>query len=612
MPGFNLVFVQNTGVSFGMLGGMPWWSLVILALVICGWLSIQMLRTRRLSESLASRLIIGGAPGNLFVRLAHRFPPQRNVVLVRGDSGFGSLMPLPVTRLLWSGLAVFAGALAVLSLPPYSILAVVPLSYGLLFLLVQGSSPVRAFLAGWLFGVGYFVAGLSWIAESFLVDVERFGALALPAVAGLSVLLAIFPAIAMATFSIIRRRGLVSATALSVVFAACWSGGEWLRGHVLTGFPWNLAAYAATEFATLRQPAAWVGSYGLSFLVILVAVLPAQALISRRRWTFLSLAMLLIGGLWLFADTRTDPTISTSTGVSIRIVQGNFAQREKWAPGAREAAVSRYLRLSAQGGTVDVVLWPETAFPGFLDEDEDARRRIQTDLPSGSVLLTGAPDRVDSQSGPRSYNTIQVYGPEGDLIDGYAKHHLVPFGEYVPLSLNDWLPIERLTEGLGDFTPGPGPKTLFLSGLPSFGVAICYEIIFPGHVVDDAERPEWIFNASNDAWFGNSIGPEQHLAAARMRAVEEGLPVVRAVNTGISAVIDATGNIVARLGLEKTGTIDATLPSALPRTLYARFGDWMLVPLVLATWFAGLGIAYVRAAAWPKNVERQERSPVQP
>lgn len=505
-----------------------------------------------------------------------------------------------MTRFLWSGLAVLAGALAVLSLPPFSVLAFVPISYGSLFLLVQGTPPARSFLAGWLFGVGYFVAGLSWIAESFFVDAERFGAFAIPAVTGLSALLALFPAIAMATFSSLGSRDPVPATILSVVFAACWTGGEWLRGHILTGFPWNLTAYAATEFATLRQPAAWVGSYGLSFLFILVAVLPAQALISGRRRSFICLVTLLVGGLWLFADTRNFSPESTSTGVSIRIVQGNFPQREKWVQGAREAALSRYLRLSVQGGTTDVVLWPEAAFPGFLDEDEDARRRIHRSLPPGSVLLTGAPDRVHSQSGPRFYNTIQIYGPEGNLMDSHAKYHLVPFGEYVPLS--DWLPIERLTEGLGDFTPGPGPRTLLLSGLPPFAAAICYEIIFPGHVVDDAERPEWIFNASNDAWFGKSIGPEQHLAAARMRAVEEGLPVVRAVNTGISAVIDATGNIVARLGLGITGTIDTKLPPALPRTLYARFGDWMLLSLVLVSWIAALGIAYASKVKWSKPV----------
>ncbi len=192
------------------------------------------------------------------------------------------------------------------------------------------------------------------------------------------------------------------------------------------------------------------------------------------------------------------------------------------------------------------------------------------------------PDRVSTDEGTRFFNTVQAYDQTGRSLTGYAKHRLVPFGEYVPF--RGWLPIERLTEGLGDFTAGPGPRTLAFPGVPLLAVAICYEIIFPGHVIDDLFRPDWIFNATNDAWFGTSIGPEQHLASTRMRAVEEGLPVVRAANTGISAIIDANGDLVARLDTGETGVIDAALPFAHPPTLYARFGDWMLLVLVVSCW----------------------------
>ncbi|PZX12472.1 apolipoprotein N-acyltransferase [Palleronia aestuarii] len=486
--------------------------------------------------------------------------------------------------------AFAAGAAAVLALPPYSILALVPVAYGALFLLVRGRAPSAACAIGWVFGLGYFGFGLSWIGESFQVDAERFGALAIPAIAGLSALLAIFPALAMAVFGILCRRTRIQGAAAAVLFATCWTGAEWLRGHALTGFPWNLSAYALTDYAPLRQPAAWVGSYGLGFLVFLASAVLAQAIVARGTFRRASLlfAGIVVAGAWGAGLARLALPLPAPPGISLRVVQGNVPQQEKWAPGNAEATLSRYLALSAQGGPVDAVLWPETAFPGFLDEDASARRRISVVLPEGSVLLTGVPDRVMDGTEALYFNTIQAYGRTGEALTGYAKHHLVPFGEYVPL--RGWLPLDRLTVGLGDFTSGPGPRTLAIAGLPLVAATICYEIIFPGHAVDDRFRPGWIFNATNDAWFGTSIGPEQHLASARMRAVEEGLPVVRAANTGISAVIDARGRVLHRLGLEQTGAFDAELPPALSPTLYARFGDVMLLPLILAAWVLGLGL----------------------
>ena len=474
-------------------------------------------------------------------------------------------------------LAFAAGAAAVLALPPFSMLPAAPLAFGALFLLVSGAGTSRAFALGWVFGLGHFAFGLSWIAESFTVDAERYGWMAIPAVAGLSALLALFPALACAGFARLRVVGAPGAAA----FAACWTAAEWLRGHVLTGFPWNLAGYVLAEFDPLRQPAAWIGIYGLGFVVVLVSALAAVALRAggRRRAGALVLAGLLClalaGAGWL----RLAAAPPEGTGVRLRIVQGNVAQSEKWRPDLREAIFARYLRLSASPGAFDVLLWPEAAFPGYLDEDVAAVERITAVLGPSQVLLTGVPDRTADRQGMRYFNTVQAYhGAGGGPITAYAKHHLVPFGEYVPR----WLPIGRLVETPGDFTPGPGLRTLALPGLPRVGVAICYEIIFPGHVVVDAIRPDWIFNATNDAWFGTSIGPRQHLAAAKMRAVEEGLPVVRAANTGISAVIDAEGRIRDRLDMERTDIIDAELPAPRPATLYARLGDLVLPPLMLA------------------------------
>jgi apolipoprotein N-acyltransferase len=492
-------------------------------------------------------------------------------------------------------LACMAGGLTVLSLPPFSWLIAVPVAFSALFLVLRNISTWRAFLVGWAFGVGQFVLGVSWIAESFYVDAERFGALALPAVAGLSAGLAVFPAIATVLFAIVVQRRPVGGIVASLLLASSWVAAEWLRGHVLTGFPWNLAGYALVDYASLRQPAAWIGSYGLSFLAVFVGTLPGAVFSShpQRRPLILIMGGLIVVGTAGAGAIHLETGVRAPTGVDLRIVQGNVPQREKWSPGNRDATVDRYLELSSRPGSVDLLLWPETAFPGFLDEDAPARDRIATALPDGRLLLTGAPDRVESENGTSYFNTVQAYDGTGQILTGYAKHHLVPFGEYVPY--RRWLPIARLTEGLGDFTPGPGPRTLALPGAPLVAVAICYEIIFPGHVVDRLFRPDWIFNATNDAWFGTSIGPEQHLASARMRAVEEGLPVIRAANTGISAVIDANGDVVARLDTGETGIIDASLPGARAPTLYARFGDWTLLVLIIACW----------ALAWTGNVARR-------
>ena len=221
--------------------------------------------------------------------------------------------------------AFMAGAAAVLTLPPFSMLALVPAAYGALFLLVRDRIPLVAGAMGWLFGLGYFGFGLSWIAESFQIDAERFGALAIPAVAGLSALLALFPALAMALFILLCRSRLVGGVVASFLFAACWAGAEWLRGHVLTGFPWNLAAYALADFDALRQPAAWLGSYGLSFLVILASVLLAQAILARgaSRWLTLLFFALVVGGLWVSGQVRISRPMPEATGISLRIVQGN-------------------------------------------------------------------------------------------------------------------------------------------------------------------------------------------------------------------------------------------------------------------------------------------------
>ena len=501
-------------------------------------------------------------------------------VAEKGDNRQVALAPL----LVHAGIAVCLGALTVLTLPPFSFLILAPATYGTLFLILRGLRPFRAAAIGWTFGFGYFAGGIFWIAESFFVDADRFGLLAIPAVAGLSAVLAVFPALASFAFTVLARLRLSDGFAGPLLFASCWMAAEWLRGHVLTGFPWNLSGYALVEYEPLRQPAAWVGSYGLGFLFVFLVVLPANLIANRKsiRPTGIVLTFGLAASLWGAGQTRLWLGKEEPTNINVRIVQGNVPQQDKWRSELREQTLSRYITLSSQGDVPDIVLWPETAYPGFLDEVEGDIQRILRALPQTRIFMTGVPDRVATDAGTLYFNTVQTYDPNDLNLGGYAKHKLVPFGEYVPF--REWLPFERLTKSLGDFTPGPGPRTLALPAMPFVAVAICYEIIFPGHVVDDAIRPDWIFNATNDAWFGTSIGPEQHLAAARMRAVEEGLPVLRAANTGISAVIDSRGRVLASLGLEQTGVLDVLLPAALPRTLYGRFGDWTLLPLIFTCW----------------------------
>jgi len=488
-------------------------------------------------------------------------------------------------------LAFAAGAGLIAALPPLSLWPLAPLAFCALFVLLPRHRPGAAALTGWAFGLGNFAIGISWIAESFFVEADRFAALAVPAVGGLAAGLALFPALAALVHGRLRRwAAFRPAIADAVLFAACWAAAEWLRGHLLTGFPWNLAAYGLADApATLRQPAAWVGSYGLSFVVVLVGALPGAAMLARgpARLAAAGLCAGLAAGLAVAGSWRLATPEPAPPGTLLRVVQGNIPQAEKWAPGSRERTLAKYLDLSTRPGDFDLLLWPETAFPGFLDEDADARARISAALPEGALIMTGAPDRIETATDETYFNTVQVYDHTGTLLTGYAKHHLVPFGEYVPLQ--GWLPIGRFTEGLGDFSPGPGPRTLALPGIPLVALAVCYEIIFPGGAVDRLFRPDWIFNATNDAWFGTSIGPEQHLTSARFRAVEEGLPVVRAANTGISAVIDARGHVLERRELQTDAVIDAPLPPALPPTLYARVGDRAFLALLVAA-LAAVGL----------------------
>lgn len=493
-----------------------------------------------------------------------------------------------------AGLAVLLGALATAAMPPVSVVPTLLVSFPFLVWLLDGADKTgrrpawRAFFTGWWFGVGYFATGLYWVSHALLVDAVKFGWLIPFVLTGLAGGLGIFIGAATAATYLSRTRGV----ARVLVLAVAWAAGEWLRGHIFTGFPWNLIGAAWTGTTPMMQPAAAVGLYGLSLLTVVIAALPATLAVpatGARRWGGMAAAALLLAALWLGGALRVPAEAQpTVPDLRFRLVQPNIPQSLKWDPALREQHVVHTMRLTREPGyeRITHVIWPEAAVPFPLSASASLRQAIGTVVPSGGLLLTGAPRIAGEGASFQAWNSFYALDGGGDIVGTFDKFHLVPLGEYVPF--RGILPLEKITPGIGDFTAGPGPQTLRVPGLPPFSPLICYEIIFGGTVVDPAARPAWLLNVTNDAWFGISSGPYQHFASARFRAVEEGLPLARAANNGISAMVDPYGRVLASLGLGSMGVLDVALPQPLPPTLYARYGDAMLLVLMLLT----VGIAY--------------------
>lgn len=496
-----------------------------------------------------------------------------------------------------AALAVALGLCATAALPPvYAAPMVVVAFTGLIWLLeaVPGRAAHAtrdAFAVGWWFGFGHFFAGFYWLANALLIDAAQFGWMVPFALFGLAGGLALFPAAAAAVYHRVGRRGIAGV----LVFAVVWTAVEWLRGHMLTGFPWNLIGTVWAFSPTMMQPASLVGLYGLSSLTVLAAALPATVAAPsagpQRRaplgcWTGVVLAVGLVLAGWGYGTARLATAASAMVpDVRLRLVQPDVPESLKWDPAARIANFRKSLELTRAPGfeSRTDVIWSETAVPFVLNGPNGAalRQALAQVTPPGGLLITGAlRDERLPGNGFKIWNSLFVLDPAGRILDTYDKHHLVPFGEYVPFPA--LFGFARVAPGAVDFSSGPGPRTLDVPGLPPMSPLICYEAIFPEQVVDPAQRPAWLLNISNDAWFGLSAGPHQHFAAARFRTVEQGLPLVRATNNGISAVIDAYGRIIAELGLGRTGVLDAPLPVALAPTPYARWGDLMVLGLNLA------------------------------
>lgn len=506
-----------------------------------------------------------------------------------------------------AAIACAAGALSVLALAPFNFWPILFLTFPIMVWMIDGAAAGRfggaiaAFVAGWWFGFGYFLAGLYWIGHAFLVDAKTFGWLLPFAVTAMPAGLAIFTGFGFVLARITWTKGPWRILAL----AASLTVAEWLRGHILTGFPWNAYGYALTGPLVMAQAAALIGLWGLTFLAVAIFASPAviadDASDTRRRFVPLGLALAALAALAMYGTLRLsrNPT-SFVDGVQLRIMQPNLQQDEKFNFGAKQRVMARYLSLSDRAtgpqtsGMKDVthLIWPESAFPFFLPREPEAIAQIADLLPDRAVLITGGVRPADTSPAPhgpiRAYNSVYVINHDGTILSVYDKVHLVPFGEYLPFqALLEKLGLMQLTKVPGGFLSGDRLRTYSVPGAPLMLPLICYEIIFPGDVVPPGDRPGWMLNVTNDGWFGISTGPYQHLAQARVRAIEEGLPLVRAANTGISAIVDPLGRVVKSLPLGTEGVIDGPLPRPITPPFYAKTGDGLII-LIIGTVFAAV------------------------
>lgn len=522
-------------------------------------------------------------------------------------------------------LAVLAGAGAALAHPPFGLLPGL-LGYPLLILLCDRANSVRgAVWMGWLAGFAYFLVSCWWVAEAFFVNPAQIW-MAPFAVSLLPAGLALFWALATGLY---RRFNRGDATRV-LLFAALFCLTEWLRGHVLTGFPWNPAGASWGAGSAISQTASVVGIYGLSLITVgavsTVAVL-ADTCHRRHRlgWITAGLAVLCAVALWGGLRLQTAEVVFSDTRV--RIVQANIDQESKWSPETYRQIVQRYVELTRQpsedGEPPDFVIWPEGALPAALEQvfapgAAEGQAIAQALAPDQTLLAGFSRSQFDpsSEGGVRYANSLVALRDIGDaglqIVAIYDKHRLVPFGEFLPGgAFLGTLGVRSLTHMPADFSPGPRPSPITLEDGNDrpwvIQPLICYEGLYPGLARTNAGRPQWIVNVSNDAWFGPTSGPLQHLNLASFRAIETGLPVVRATPTGVSTIVDSWGRTVPnkRLDVGQAGVIDANLPLSVSPTLYARFSDLFFVILSILGLTAGRLRGRVRSQKGPATVGPQ-------
>ncbi|KWT67064.1 Apolipoprotein N-acyltransferase [Hyphomicrobium sulfonivorans] len=549
-----------------------------------------------------------------------------------------------------AALLLVVGAISALAMAPFHVAAVLFITLPILVWSIDGVQPPQpgasiarwrlfrsAAAVGWWFGFGYFLVGLFWIGEAFLVEAEKFAWLLPFAVVMLPAGLALFMAAATGFARLLWGGGIARVLMLAVALGVT----EWLRGHILTGFPWNVIGYALTWPAPLMQSASVLGIYGLTLLAVVIFAAPlvliadaakavepspsataasagrsvnlisARAILAALAIAVGPIAVLHAVGTWRLADAPP----AMLEGVRVRIVQASVPQRDKWRQDKQRQIFDDQLSLSLTGPTGRVdnlagithLIWPEAAMPFLPLEHPEALEAIGFMLPDTLHLLSGALRLARPEGGaelPRhgaaareGFNSLMVFDGHGSLYALYDKIHLVPFGEYLPMQwLLESIGLEQLTRWRGGFSAGQQPRPLLqVPGLPPVSGLICYEAIFPAEVVQGATRPGLLVNVTNDGWFGDTTGPWQHFHQTRVRAVEEGLPIIRAANNGVSAVIDPQGRVVAMLGLNMRGVLDSDVPKAAASPIYARYGDGIFALL------AALGFGVALMLRFPKR-----------
>jgi apolipoprotein N-acyltransferase len=479
------------------------------------------------------------------------------------------------------------GVLMTLTLPPIFLLPLLIPAFCVLYWLIDAApSSKRAFADGWWWGMGWHVTGLYWFCIALLTDPEKFAWLIPFTLIGLNAVIALYAGLACWLWKRIKVGGLTGI----LMFSLVWTIVEYARGHLFSGFPWNLAGYSFTASDALLQMASLVGVYGMTWFAVLLAVIPSAlgdaSMPKKRAFTTVAVGYVFLavifawGGLRLSeADREEQSTAKEQSGIVLRLVQANIDQYQKWDPKLWMQGLEEHVKLTQSPGVenISIFIWPETAIPYTVKSGDALLTLIASAIPPRSYLITGA---LRSE-GEDVYNSIMMIDHKGAIVGSYDKARLVPFGEFLPF--RNLFPPSWLTPvGAKDFSRGPGPRVMQWPNIPPVLPLICYEVIFPEFLSGTDSRPDWLLNLTNDAWFGNSSGPHQHFHMARTRAVEEGVPLVRVANTGITGIVDAYGRVIIKMGHGYKGFMDISFPQAkTAKTLYKSLYEWIIRILIL-------------------------------